>query len=107
MGRQLLTPEQIVEWEGLKGNLSLSPTYIDLVAGIWNVVSWYYRPHMWSNYHFPQSFVDEFTANFYVTTDLFYYIVLIAVLVTLLRYQFERVLCKVRSSHFFISLKKT
>jgi hypothetical protein len=91
-----LTPEQLKNWANLKGNFTLTPNYLDLVKGIWNTISWYYASPMWHDYTFPHSFIDEFTRHFYFPLNQVYYIVYIAIFITLLRYLFERLICKVR-----------
>jgi hypothetical protein len=90
-----LTQEQIDEWTNLKGDFSTSPTYIDLVTGIWHAVTWYYKPSMWSDYRFPQSFIEDFMRHFYFPLNQIYYIVYIAIVITIARYLFERFVCKV------------
>lgn len=80
--------------EYLKGNFTLSPNYLDLVKGIWNTISWYYAPRMWQDYTFPNSFIDEFTQHFYFPMKQVYYIVYIAIVITIIRYLFERFICK-------------
>lgn len=93
-----LTDEEALLWKDLKGNFTQTPNYLDLVKGIWNTISWYYRPIMWKNYRFPQSFIDDFTRHFHFPLNQVLYIVYIAVFITALRYLFERKICKVCSS---------
>lgn len=90
-----LTAEQVENWKNLKGNFTLTPNYIDLVKDIWSTIRWYYSPYMWRGYTFPDSFIDEFTRHFYFPINQVYYIIYIAIFITLLRYSFERFLCKV------------
>ena len=90
-----LTAEDREEWKELKGDFTRSPTYLDLLTGIWNVISWYYKPAMWRDYRFPQSFIDDFTRHFHFPLEQISYIVYIALFITLLRYSFERLICKV------------
>ncbi len=89
------TTELLEDLKDLKGNFTLTPNYIDLVKGIWNTISWYYGPRMWRGYKFPSSFIDDFTRYFYFPINQVYYIVYIAILITLIRYSFERFVCKV------------
>jgi hypothetical protein len=100
MAHSHLTTEQIEEWKNLKGNFTTTPNYIDLIVGIWNVTSWYYRPHMWRDYKIPQSFIGDFTRHFHFPIHEVYYIIYIAILITLLRYLYEKFICKVRCSIF-------
>ena len=95
MAHSPLTTEQLENWKDLKGNFTFTPNYIDLIKGIWNTISWYYAPYMWKNYTFPYSFIDEFTRHFYFPIHQVYYIVYIAIIITLMRYLFERYICKV------------
>ncbi|CAF0790641.1 unnamed protein product [Adineta steineri] len=89
-----LTSEQLENWKDLKGNITLTPNYIDIVKGIWNTISWYYAPHMWHGYVFPQSFINEFLRYFYFPLNQVYYIIYIAIAITFLRYFFEKFVCK-------------
>jgi hypothetical protein len=95
MAHPHLTAEQLENWKNLKENFTLTPNYIDLVKGIWNTISWYYAPPMWRGYTFPHSSIDEFTRHFHFPLNQVYYIVYIAILITLIRYLFERIVCKV------------
>jgi hypothetical protein len=95
MAHSHLTAEQVEHFKDLKGNFTLSPNYIDLVKGIWTTISWYYAPQMWRGYTFPRSFIDEFTRHFYFPINQIYYILYIAIFITILRYLFERFVCKV------------
>jgi len=95
MAHPYLTTEQLEVWKDLKGNFTTTPNYIDLITGIWNVISWYYKPRMWNNYTFPQSFIEDFTKHFHFPIHEIYYIVYIAIFITILRYLFEKFLCKV------------
>ena len=95
-----LTTEQIEEWRSLKGNFTLTPNYIDLVVGIWNTISWYYKPQMWRSYKFPRSFIDDFTRHFYFPIYQVYYIIYIAIFITILRYLFEKYFCRVSKKCF-------
>jgi len=95
MAHSYRTPEQLEDWKNLKGNFTITPNYIDLVVGIWNGISWYYRPHMWQNYSFPRSFIEDFTEHFYFPVHEIYYIIYIAIFITILRYLFEKFICKV------------
>jgi len=107
MDHSYLTFEQLEEWKNLKGNFTITPNYMDLIIGIWNTISWYYKPKMWKDYVFPQSFIEDFTRHFYFPINQVYYIVYIAILITLLRYLFERFICKVcleKFSYFYLSL---
>ncbi len=105
-----LTTEQIEEWKNLKGNFTTTPNYIDLLVGIWNVTSWYYKPNMWHDYKFPQTFIEDFIRHFHFPIYEVYYIIYIAIFITILRYLYEKFICKVSfsiySSHsfFFLSL---
>ncbi|CAF0791647.1 unnamed protein product [Rotaria sordida] len=94
MAHPHLTAEQFENWKDLKGNFTLTPTYIDLIKDIWNVISWYYAPRMWKNYIFPESFINEIARHIYVSLNLVYYVIYIAIGITLLRYSFERFICK-------------
>ncbi|CAF2546525.1 unnamed protein product [Rotaria sp. Silwood2] len=94
MDHPYLTYEQLEEWKNLKGNFTITPNYIDLIKGIWNAISWYYRPCMWHDYMFPRSFFEEFTRHFYFTINQAFYIVYIAIFITILRYLFENFICK-------------
>lgn len=87
--------ERLEHLQNLEGNFTLSPTYLDLISGVTNVISWYYGPPMWKNYKFPQSFIDEFTQYYYFPNHQALYIVYIAILITILRYIFEKVICKI------------
>ena len=93
-----LTDEQREEWKLLKGDFTRSPTYVDLLTGVWNVLAWYYKPSMWRGYRFPQSFIDDFTRHFDFPLNQISYIVYIALFITLLRYSFERFICKVKAT---------
>lgn len=95
MAHSALNPERIELLKDLKGNYTTTPTYIDLVLGIWNTISWYYAPPMWKDYVFPESFIHEITRHFYFPLNQISYILYIAVLITLIRYLFERFICKV------------
>jgi hypothetical protein len=90
-----LSVEQYQAWTNVTGNFSKSPTYIDLVTDMWHAVGWYYAPHMWHGYVFPHSFIDEFTRHYYFPLNEIYYIVYVTLLITLIRYAFEQVICKV------------
>ncbi len=90
-----LSVEQYQAWKNLTGNFSMSPTYIDLVTDIWHTLEWYYAPLMWRGYVFPHSFIDEFTQHYYFPLNEIYYIVYVALLITLIRYVFEQVIGKV------------
>ena len=90
-----ISAEQDQVWKNLKNNFSMSPTYTDLVTDIWRTVKWYYAPHMWHGYVFPYSFIDEFTRHFYFSLHEICYLVYVALLITLIRYVFEQVICKV------------
>ena len=92
-----LTDEQVECWKELKGNYTLTPNYLDLIKGIYNVITWYYGPMMWRNYTFPNSYINEIARYFYFPIHEVYYILYIAIFITLLRYAFERVICKVSS----------
>ena len=85
------------EAEALKDNFSTSPSYIDLVTDVWRTIKWYFAPKMWHNYVFPDSFIDDFTRHFYFDLNEIYYIFIVAFLITLIRYIFERYICKVCS----------
>ena len=85
MNQPYLTDEQFEEWKNLKGNFTTSPNYIDLILGIRNVLSWYYRSHMWRGYTFPRSFIEDFTRHFYFPLHEVCYIVYITIIITLLR----------------------
>ncbi|CAF0754186.1 unnamed protein product [Didymodactylos carnosus] len=92
--RMPLSPEKLAAWKDLRGNFSMNPTYVDLVTGLWNTMAWYYAPHMWTNYTFPQSFVDDFTQHFYFPLHEITYIIYVAIFITLLRSAFESYICK-------------
>ena len=96
MAHPHLTTEQIEEWKNLQGNFTTTPNYLDLFRGLRNALSWYYRPHMWRDYKFPQSFIEDFTRHFDFPLYEVYYIIYIAIVITILRYLFEKFLCKVR-----------
>lgn len=98
MGHPYLTDEQLENWKNLKGTVKSSPNYIDLVQGIWHTITWYYAPNMWKDYVFPQSFIDEFLRFFNFPLNQVYYIIYIAIGITLLRYAFERYVCKVSTT---------
>lgn len=100
MAHASLTTEQLAEWKNLKGNYTTTPNYLDLFTGMCNTISWYYRPHMWRNYRFPQSFIDDFTRHFYFPLHEVFYIVYIAIFITIMRYAFEKFICKVSSKGF-------
>ena len=91
MAHSQLSAEQFQTWK----NYSMSPNYIDFVAGMWRTVKWYYAPNMWQGYIFPHSFIDEFTRHYYFPLHEVYYIIYIAIFITLARFAFERVICKV------------
>lgn len=95
MSHPFLTNEQIAEWESLKGNMTTSPNYLDLISGISKVVMWYYKPSMWSNYRIPQSFNEEIMRHFHVEFYEIVNILLIAIFITFLRYMFEYKFCRV------------
>ena len=107
MEHSYLTDEQREEWKNLKGNFTTTPNYLDLVVGIWNTISWYYKPRMWRDYAFPGSFIEDFTRHFYFPIHEIYYILYIAILITISRYLYEKYICKVRSKdlreHFRLS----
>lgn len=103
MAHSSRTAEQLEEWKNLKGNFTTTPTYLDLFTGLWNTLSWYYRPHMWRDYRFPQSFIEDFTRHFYFPLHEVYYIIYIALLITAMRYAFEKVICKVSSKGIIVS----
>jgi ceramide synthetase len=86
--------ERLEDLQYLKGNFTFTPNYIDLIKGIWNTISWYYAPRMWNGYTFPHSLIDDFTRNFFFPLNQIYYIVYIAILITLIRYLFEKLICK-------------
>jgi len=92
-----VSAEQIHAWENLKGNFSMSPTYIDLFNDTWRIVKWYYAPDMWHGYVFPHSFIDEFTRHYDFPLHEVYYIIYAALFITLLRFVFERIICQVCS----------
>ncbi|CAF0882433.1 unnamed protein product [Adineta steineri] len=94
MDHPYLTQEQLDEWKNLKGNFTTTPNYIDLIVGMWTAISWYYKPHMWRDYKIPQSFIEDFTRHFYFPMNQIYYIIYIAIVVTILRYLFEKYICK-------------
>ncbi|UJR11579.1 hypothetical protein I4U23_015759 [Adineta vaga] len=75
-------------------NYSMSPSLTDLVTDMWHTVKWYYAPDMWHDYVFPESFIDEFVAHYYFASQELYYVIYIAVFLTLIRPLFERILCK-------------
>ncbi len=91
-----VTSERLNNLKDLKGNFTFTPNYIDLVKGIWNTIAWYYAPQMWRNYTFPSSFINEFLRYFYFPLNQISYIIFIAIAITLLRYLFEKLICKVR-----------
>lgn len=95
MAHPYLTTEQLDEWKNLKGNFTTSPNYIDLIMGMWTAMSWYYKPSMWRDYKIPQTFIDDFTRHFHFPIHEVYYILYIAIFITILRYLFERFICKV------------
>jgi hypothetical protein len=97
-----LTAEQTENWKDLKANFTFTPNYFDLVKGIWSTISWYYGPKMWHGYTFPHSLLDEFTRHFYFPLNQVYYIIYIAIFITILRYLFERIICKVCSDNIFL-----
>lgn len=70
------------------------PGYIDLVVGIYNGISWYYRPDNWENYTFPSSFFADFRKYYFFPIQETYPIFYLAVLFTILRYAFEYGFCK-------------
>jgi hypothetical protein len=90
-----ITAEQLENLKDLKGNFTLTPNYIDLVKGIWSTIGWYYGPKMMRGYTFPHSFIDDIKRYFYFPLNQIYYIVYIAILITLIRYLFEKYICKV------------
>lgn len=98
MAHPHLTPDQVELWRDLKVNYTFTPTYIDLLVDMWSTMRWYYQPAMWKNYVFPSSFVDEFIRHFHFPLNEVFYIVYIAIVITLMRYVFERVICKVRTT---------
>jgi hypothetical protein len=53
---------------------------------------------MWTNYAFPRSFIDDFTRHYHFPLNQVYFIVFIAIFITFVRYVFEKIICKVRSS---------
>lgn len=94
MPHPFLTDEQIDEWKEIQGNYTLTPNYFDLLRGLHHVILWYYKPSLWENYRFPQTFIDDFTRHFTFPTSQFVYLFLIAIFITLIRYVFERNLCR-------------
>lgn len=90
-----LTDEQLKYFQNLQGNFTLTPNYLDLIKGIYNVITWYYGPKLWQNYRFPDSYINEIARYFYFPLHEVFYIVYIAIFITLLRYAFERFICKV------------
>lgn len=95
MPHPFLTDEQINEWKEIQGNYTLTPNYFDLLRGLHRVTFWYYKPSQWKNYRFPQAFIDDFTRHFTFPPSQFVYLFLIAIFITLIRYVFERNLCRV------------
>lgn len=77
-------------------NFSLAPSYVDLVTDMWSALKWYYAPHMWQDYVFPHSFIDEFTRHYRFPAHEVYYVVYIALFFTIVRFAFERIVSKVR-----------
>jgi hypothetical protein len=95
MSHPYLSSEDLEEYKNLKGNFTTTPNYIDLITGIWTALSWYYKPKMWRDYAFPRSFIEDFIRHFYFPINEVYYIIYIAILITILRYLFEKFICKV------------
>lgn len=91
MSHPYVSEERLENLKELQGNFTLTPNYLDLVKGIYNVVRWYYAPKMWRSY----SFLDEIARYFYFPLHEVYYIIYIAIGITFLRYAFERFICKV------------
>jgi hypothetical protein len=93
MAHSNLSAEQFQSWQ----TYSKSPNYIDFVTSIWRTMKWYYAPQMWDGYVFPHSFIDEFNRNYNFPLHEVSYIIYIAIFITVIRFVFERVICKVCS----------
>lgn len=70
-----------------------NPGYIDLVVGVYQGMSWYYRADNWDNYTFPQSFFDDFRKYYFFKLEESYSILFLSIIFTLIRYIFESFFC--------------
>ncbi len=84
--------------EMLKDKYSMSPSYIDLLTDIYITLGWYY--HDSSNY---KPCIYDSIQQFYIDLSDVYYVFWIALLITLIRYVFERFMLKV---YFFRFIEK-
>ncbi|CAF3963512.1 unnamed protein product [Adineta steineri] len=83
-----------VEQFEVQKNFTISPSFIDLATDIYGTLKWYYAPDMWHDYKFPQSFTDEFTRHFYFPLQDVYYIIYVAIFLTVAQFILQRIICK-------------
>ena len=87
-----LTP---VEFEALRTNFSMSPSYSDLFVGLWHASQFHYSLKMHPNKPFTTAFIQDVTGDIHFNREDVCYTLLIAVFFTLIRHVFERYLCVV------------
>lgn len=80
-------------------NCTENPNYYDLVYGIYRTMKWWLSPRMMQmkNYTFPIGFYNDVrdNMNLDIFTDGLTPITYIALLITIARYMFESLFCKV------------
>ncbi len=76
--------------EMLKDKYSMSPSYIDLLTDVYKTFEWYYSDSKYS-----KPCIYDSIEQFYIDLSDVYYVFWIALLITMIRYGFERFLLKV------------
>ena len=72
-----------------------NPGYVDLFRDTYRAMSWHYRPDAMVNYTFPTDFFTDFNYYYSFPISNTYPIFYIAIVFTLLRYAFNKLLSDV------------
>lgn len=73
-----------------------NPGYVDLVLEEIKVLRWHYAEHWPDNYTFPSHFFDHFRSYYFFELAELKPIFMWAFFFTIIRYFFERFICRVR-----------
>lgn len=72
-----------------------NPGYVDLFRDTYRAMKWHYRPDAMANYTFPNDFFTDFNYYYSFPASNTYPIFYIAIVFTLLRYAFNKILSDV------------
>lgn len=83
------------ELQAVKTNFTMSPSYANLVIDLWHAFNLHYTIKMHPNISFTKAFLKDLTGDIHFDREDVFFIISIAVLFTIIRFLFERFICRV------------